>query len=155
MNEKPWYQDGWIVLVVLVVAAIFGPSLYRAFQQNQMGGFSSQLRGEIRRPMFDQPEFVFSIWHQNPGDIKNGRVKVTAESPLLLDSNKSRTETRSFEVWSPNQDNELAFRFPLSRFDGQTRIRFRVDFNSKNVAAHDFQMSWLGEGWEKDQKPSK
>jgi len=149
MDDRLWYENGWVILAVLIVAVIFGPMIYRTLQQNDMGGFESQVTGQISQPIFGQPEFVFTIWHLHPDDIKNGRVKITVNSPLLRTKDKTKMEPKSFKVWSPNRDNELSFRFPLSHFDPQTKIRVHVEFSSRNVAAHQYSLCWLGDGWER------
>jgi hypothetical protein len=152
MSERAWYQDGFVVIVVIFVAVLFGPQVYKAFQQQQMGGFAPRLSGQITQPIFGSKEFVAVVYHQNPGVLRNGTLTITLKSPMLANPKGVETKTYSFEEWNPNEEHSVELRFPLSSFDNSTRIEVETRCTAKNIRDYSSKDAWIADGWVSNQK---
>jgi hypothetical protein len=111
MSEKHWYQDGWVVFVIIAVLGFLTLS-YR--HNNKQAAFAAsqvnpQYDWEIRKPLLGTPTLYCSVWHDRPETLQ-GVVLVVSVKTGDEDWDQ---QTHSLVTWSPNRDHQIEFEFPL------------------------------------------
>ncbi len=145
-QERPWYQNGWVALAILLLLVTFGPTAYQQYRFSQLAQITPQLAGRIEEPLIGPPIFQVTAWHQNAGDLKNGILSVGAKGEIVAEPEDS-TKVHSFETWSPNKANAVSFSFPLVEFDASKEIEVAVFLKSKNSRVYFAVAKWRGDEW--------
>lgn len=156
-----WDDIGETVETLLVFAfyggIIWGVFLlYMAYQENSLQKVSPNITGRIARPLFGKPTFEVHVWHQYPGDVKNGQLTVKVSGKhVICDGtpidDSCASQIHSFETWEPNQENEVIFEFPLSRYDSDTEIQFGLLLSGNSIKEYLITDEWTGDGWKSSQ----
>lgn len=155
MPERAWYQRGSTVLGIVVFAVWAIPLLYQGWQQSQMVHVNPQVAGCINQPTFGEPSFEVHIWHQHSGNLRNGTFTVSVATDMLKNPEGTESTMHSFEVWEPNRENAVKFKFPLRRFDPHQEIQFSVLLAGKNISTYYYADTWLGSDWKSNQEPER
>ncbi|MCA9052203.1 MAG: hypothetical protein KDA75_00120 [Planctomycetaceae bacterium] len=150
--EKHWYQDGFTVIVVVLLLAGVGVWIREDWNRRAAANRPIVLplvAGRLEQPFFDNPVLHLTVWHQFPGTLRNGQLTVNIDSPLVAQND--RFQIHSFESWEPNQDHEVSFRIPLTASDLSEEIPIQLRIDSMNGRAVEYTARWLGTGWKNRQ----
>ncbi|MBD3675696.1 MAG: hypothetical protein HUJ26_19465 [Planctomycetaceae bacterium] len=150
-TERAWYQDGWIVLFVVLMGGTIivpvGSQLYRQWEYEQKPYVVPQITGRVERPVFGQPKLIITAWHQHAGDLRNGLFVVSLNHKKDEHSKNENRRIHSFELWKPNKENALEFTFPLSHDEVAEEIPMSFLLTAKNIKRHFSVDSWLIDNW--------
>jgi len=146
-SERAWYQNGWVVLCIVAVIVGFGIPLYDEWQKSQRIYVIPHLRGRVHQPMFGDPDFVVTVWHQHTGNLRNGYVEVTIQGDMAGSSDGTESAVHSFEVWEPNRENSVTLTLPLSHFDATQEIPFKLELRGRDMRPFAYTDAWLGNTW--------
>lgn len=130
--------------------------LYSTYQESTLQKVSPHISGHIVRPLFGQPTFEVHVWHQYPGDVKNGQLVATAKGNDVTCDEVSGDEPcasriHSFETWEPNQENKVIFQIPLSRYNSETEIQFGLLLSGNSIKQYRISDEWTRDGWKSSQ----
>ena len=140
MNEKHWYQDGWVVFGITAVVGIFGLSFYAQHVQQSTPLVVPRIAGRIQQPvLFGSPSLEVTVWHQHAGNLRNGTFKVRLNGKDLKE--------HSYEIWEPNETHAVSFSFPLRDFDPQREIPIEFALYGKKMKTFQRRDAWLGNTW--------
>ena len=146
-DERPWYQNGWTMLFIILVLLVIGPPLYQRYQFSQLARIRPQLTGRITEPLFGNPELEITVWHQNAGNLHNGVLAVIADGKIVLSDDRKAKHFHSFEMWQPNKQNALSFTVPLTEVDSREAISISILLNAKNCHQYFAVAEWKGLEW--------
>jgi len=102
-------------------------------------GYSGQISG-----LFSS-EFVLKVWHQYPGTVHNGTLRVHA-SGAHINGGKPVSMVFSFDDWLPNEENARTFRFNIDQIEP---IHFRIELQAAETGKFQVVADWTGTGWGK------
>ncbi|MCA9030740.1 MAG: hypothetical protein KDA66_08030 [Planctomycetaceae bacterium] len=146
-TERPWYQRGWTLIIILILLAVFGPPYYRLYQFTQLAKIRPQLTGRVEQPFFGTPVLHLNAWHQHAGNLQNGVLSVIAEGPNVVGEDHQAVHIHSFEIWEPNEEHALAFPVPLTEFDPNQEITVSIILKAKNCHLYFAVAKWKGREW--------
>lgn len=150
-QERYWYQDGWniflLVFVVLPIIVVFALGSYANWREDAKPYVSPKITGRIEQPLFDTPRLVLIIWHQHPGNLRNGHLVVTVDSEFVRLPNGDKSLIHSFETWEPNRDHAVTLTFPLNGFDRQKELPIQTRLTTKHTQPFVNKDAWLGDNW--------
>lgn len=88
-----------------------------------------QLRcaGKVNEGLFGPSTFDVSVWHQNEGDLSNGKLTVTVKGKGL--NPPERSFEYSFDKWPPNQEHARIFTVKFLKYDPSERIEVLFSVN--------------------------
>ena len=155
MCEKAWYQNGWIVFIIVVAALILGSVLYEDWQKSQKAFVVPQVAGGLNQPLFGDPSLELTIWHHHTGDLRNGFLQVSLESSMARNPEGRESKTYSFEAWAPNRENAVTLTLPLSHFDPDQEIPITFFLTSKNMRTFRYQDAWIRDSWKSNRKANQ
>ena len=103
-------------------------------------------------------EFVYKIWHQHPGTVHNGVLRVQVTS---LNINKGEPVSRvfSFDAWPPNKENAQTFKFPIGgqlgvlSLGSSLQIQFDVKVQTEETEEFTGSSFWTTDGWSEEELP--
>jgi hypothetical protein len=145
MSDKHWYQDGWVVLVIVFFVGFFGFSFYIQHVEQSTPLVIPSITGRIEPPaFFGSSSLELTVWHQNAGNLRNGTIKVRL--------NEKDLKEHSYEVWEPNEAHAVRFSFPLPNYDPQREIPFEIALYGKGIKPFQLSDAWLGSTWKSNQK---
>lgn len=129
MSERHWYQDGglvfWIVVGIGVVIAFVNYS-YEQARIDATPLIVPRVVGHVEQPLLDPPTLVVQVWHEHTGFIRNGRLTVEVIGVTVETKDVQNPQSFGFEVWEPNQNKSVSFRFPLKQFDDQYGVPLKI-----------------------------
>lgn len=129
MSERHWYQDGglvfWIVVGIGVVIAFVNNS-YEQARIDAIPLIVPRIVGHVEQPLLDPTTLVVQVWHEHTGVIRNGRLTVEVIGGTVETKDVQNPQSFGFEVWEPNRDKSVSFRFPLKQFDNQHGIPLNI-----------------------------
>ena len=145
MSDKHWYQDGWVVLFILFVIGFFGFSFYAQYVERSTPVVVPRVTGFIKQPvLLGSPSLEVAVWHQHPGNLQNGTLKVRLNGKDLKE--------HSYAVWEPNEAHSVKFSFPLRDYDPQREIPIEIAIYGKGIKPYQWNDAWLGNTWKSNQK---
>lgn len=110
MTERYWYQNGWVVLGILLGGGFLALSFLAQHEKAKIDALPlvvPKLSGSLSQPIFGTPTMKINVWHQYPAALRNVVLVVSVkEGPVQGDAAWDRRE-HSFEAWSPNQDQSV------------------------------------------------
>jgi hypothetical protein len=143
MNNKHWYQDGWVVLGV-----VFGTGLlYLLLFTSPTPMVYPRLLARVDQPFLSSPEFVVSVFHQHPAKLNQVILKVRVSQQIALDHREWPEQVHSFEAWGPNQDQEVSFTFPLPAYDPDKDVGIEVILEGQGVKRTLTFARWKNGAW--------
>jgi hypothetical protein len=155
MTERAWYQDGVVVFWICVAVAF----LYyvkskndREEQERNIPMVIPKLSGRLQQPLLGGPILEINLWHQHPGNLRNGRIDVSVRTSLVQEHPGASVQSHSFEVWEPNKDNTVTLPFQLLRFDAQEEILVEIVLTAKDVRPYKYTPVWIGNDWKSNQQ---
>lgn len=152
-QEKYWYQDGGIVLLILFVGAVlsfWGFNAWREYQFSQIPIILPISAGRLEQPLWGDPVLHVQVWHQFPGRLQKGNLIISSDSPMVVEGDQF--QMHSFESWDPNRDHEVKLRFRLQNFNPKQEIPLTMRIEATNGRAIDYTPKWLGWDWKSNQE---
>ncbi len=151
-DERPWYQSGWTMLVIVIVLLVFGPPLYQNYQFSQLKRVTPQVGVRIDKQMFGPPVFHVVVHHKNPGTVRNGNLTIQVSGDTVVSEDNTENESsakrsHSFEVWEPNEDHAFEWVFPLTEFNADDELKVSVFFFAKGCRQYFSSGSYKADGW--------
>ncbi|SFJ51673.1 hypothetical protein [Planctomicrobium piriforme] len=157
-TQKYWYQDGGnvfaIVFVVIPITAFFGLAFYSKWQEDSKPQVVPMATGQLQQSLIGNPTFVVTLWHQHPGNLRNGALSVKVDSEMARGTGGSDFQIHSFELWEPNKDHAVSLAFPLKSFDSNIEMPITFQLTGKDIKPFIFKDVWLGNSWKSNQKLS-
>lgn len=147
-TEKHWYQDGFTVIAVVIVATLLFSWLRNESKRNEEASrpvIVPLFSGRVEQPFFGDPVLHMTVWHQFPGTLRNGTLTIDTTSPMIAE--RDQHQIHSFETWQPNRDQEVTFRLTLQNFDPDTELPIDVKIVAANGRSQPRTETWLGQGW--------
>ena len=146
MNQRAWYQDGGVVLLIVIVA-IFGWLFYQQEKENQAPVVYPQMVGRVEQPFFGPPSLVITAWHQHTGVLRNGRLRFDIKGTQVAGPGGEDSAEFSFESWEPNQDHAVTLKFRLSQVDEASEIAITYSLMASEVKAMTGKDAWINGHW--------
>jgi len=151
-ENQVWYQNGWIMLFLVVFGAPWGLSFYDDYRKSQLPLVFPEVAASQERPLWDGPILHLTVWHQVEGNLRNGSIVVSVEGEVMGEDNSNSWQTHSFEIWHPNRDNGVDFEVPLPSFGPEDQLEVTVRINAKNCRDGRIAATWSEEGWKRKLK---
>lgn len=109
-----------------------------------------RLAGQIQPGIIFDHAFQVQIWHQHPGTLHHGRIRVTVRGPAIEspDGYDWIERVHSFDQWSPNKEAVEIFDFPLKEVGDQVDLRVRVVITADEVQRYFTESHWQGNAWQ-------
>ena len=148
MSEKHWYQDGWVVFVIV---AIFGFLTLSYWHNNRKAAYeASQVKPELdwrfNKPLLGPTTLDVDVWHQRPEVLQNALVTVFVST----DKKEWKDETKSLVTWSPNRDHQVSFSFPLTKSHTDNPVYFQVYTGGPQRKLYFVALKWENGRWDAD-----
>lgn len=147
MSERYWYQDGWLILVLVGIVGFFGYAFYVQQIDRSTPEITPSLTGRLLQPLLGPPSLEITVWHQHPEALRNVRLFVMVNEDPARGQDQLIDREHSFESWSPNRDQAMTFTFPLQQYDPQREIAVSVILVGKSIKPSVHRAAWLGSGW--------
>jgi hypothetical protein len=138
--KKLWYQDGWIVFWIVVIAIVVFLNL-----REEPKPVPIRVIGGVREPLFGPSRFELSVWHEFPGNLQSGILTVWVQGAAVPADKEF--EAHSFETWNPNKDNAVRFEFPLESYDSSKPLSVKCSVEAENARRATTNHVWLNGGW--------
>lgn len=145
-SKSYWYQNGWLVLGMVITIILVAGWLYRSWQQAEKPIAFAEVYGQLQQPDAEQPILHMTLVNRFPGILRNGRVTVTTPNRLLV-AESDRFQSYAYEEWQPNDEHSLTFDLQLTNFHEQNRIPLTIRVEAENARVFQIQAEWQGEGW--------
>ena len=143
MSDKHWYQDGWRVLVILIIVGF----VYLVSTNKEPPTVYPRLAGRVEQPFLGSPSFVVTVFHQHPASLRNVILRVKLSQEIALDHREWPEQVHSFETWLPNRDNAVSFTFPLKSYDPQKDLGVEATLEGKDLKRSLSFARWVNGGW--------
>lgn len=140
-SERPWYQNGFVMLVVAGVAFV----AYVMFIAPRKDFVEIEVSGYVDRNQFDEQVLIVEVHHVFPGVLKRGRITAWAAGKPL--GKLAKLRRHSFERWSPNVEHAVSFEFPIEPLDEPQPIEVFIEITAENAKETLFDMEWKGDKW--------
>lgn len=101
--------------------------------------------GRVHQPLFGSSHFEFNVWHQFPGDLKQGSLAVWVKSKAVPTG--EQFQRHSFETWSPNEVKALSFQFPLGDFQPDSILTVECLVQATNAKTTSSRFVWQKDRW--------
>lgn len=145
MNEKHWYQDGWIVLLVVFIVGFFGLSFYFQYVERSTPVVVPRVTGIVMQSVFSGSHTLkLTVWHQNTGNLRNGILKIRLYGSDLKE--------HSYSEWKPNEAHSVTFSFPLHNYDPHHEIPVEIAIYGEGIKPYQWNDAWLENTWKSNQK---
>lgn len=130
----------FVIVAVILTGVSCGPNSALSPKKRLDVRYSGRV---VQALIFDH-EFRVHVWHQNPGTINAGIVRVKVSGEHLKGDSE---EVWSFDQWPPNKENEHTFVFHLDQVGDDVELDVSVSVKAHH--AHDFgtRSHWKGNGW--------
>lgn len=151
-QQKHWYQDGGLMLLIVAGICWLAGSAYQEWAKPQVWSTIPRITGGVEQPLLGSPSLTITIWHQTPGDLKNGVILVLV--PGAGDAGEDDdTQIHSFETWSPNQDQAVTFTIPLPNYRVDQEIPVEILVRAINLKTYSISAVWFGNTWKSNLDP--
>lgn len=149
-TEKYWYQDGTMLILLLVAGCFFsclilgwiGNVQKRADAKDVM---LPRFSGRISRSFWGEDHFVLQCVHKFPGNLNQGRISFRALGVNV--KGVSWTEIESFETWQPNAEGSKTFYFPIKEQPPEGRIDLELVIEASNAPTATYETIWENGKW--------
>jgi hypothetical protein len=143
MSDKHWYQDGWRVLIILIIVGF----VYLVSTNKEPPTVYPRLAGRVEQPFLGSPSFVVTVFHQHPASLRNVILRVKLSQEIALDHREWPEQVHSFETWPPNRDHAVSFTFPLTSYDPQKDLGVEATLEGKEIKRSVSFARWVNGGW--------
>lgn len=151
MNEKHWYQDGWLVLVIVAVASFISLSYWHNTRKATVvaSRVTPELDVRFNAPILGSPTLDVDVWHLRPEILKNIQVILLLKTGnTVLDH-----QSRSLVEWAPNREHQVSF--SLKRSTKDTPVSLTVFVGGRNNQTTAYKIKWQDGQWQADLSDSK
>lgn len=105
-----------------------------------------QFAGGTQSGIISSDEFTLKVWHQHPGSLRNGVLKVTVQGKQLR--SESETKKWSFDSWPPNEASAQEFTYEIESRGDDLRLNVTVEVQSADIQTRTLSDVWHGDGWQ-------
>ena len=146
-EKQAWYENGWVMLFLVVIGVPWGLHFYNNYQEAQLPQVIPQVAAAIEEPLWESPRLCLTVWHQVEGNLRNGSIAVSVNGKVLAADDHSIIQMHSFEIWQPNRDNGVDFEIPLTGFGPEDQLGVAVRIRAGNCHEGKVASTWTADGW--------
>ena len=134
-------ETGCLIVVVVSIGLILLAGLLNPKKKP----VDVRVLGQVERPLLADPSFELAVWHQHPGNLKNGRLWVWINEKAVPADRPPKIH--SFENWEPNQINAVSVSCPLDEYDSAEPLIVEVLVKAANARDTSTRFVWQGNRW--------
>lgn len=134
-------ETGCLIVVVVFIGFFLLAGLLNPKQKT----VDVRVMGQVKQPLLAGPSFELAVWHQHPGNLKNGTLTIWIKGKAVPQGWPPKVH--SFESWNPNQENAVTVSCPLKNYDPAEPLVVQVLVKAANARDTSTRFVWQGNRW--------
>jgi len=148
MTDEPKRQgESWATGCLIAVLAFFGVIFFLGLWDPKQEFAPVHVTGSAQNHFLADPTFTLVVWHQHPGDLKNGRLTIRIQGKQV--PKKDSELVHSFERWEPNEENGVTHRVSLPDYRPAEPLVVEILIEAANARDTPARFVWQNGGWKK------